>query len=282
MTVLKSSTPVTMPEWRQRSETSTDTSGPGHPVDSFGSADLSCSRRSRPDAAVFLAGLVAGCFLSIASARCEPWASGRAAEMGERLPSTVDSLPLSSNSPGQPGSSVTQTDPFPGSTSTGLTSDKSPAPLFSAPSDCPDLPPVRPPELNERRLPRTEPLPGPATSGRQLAPKPPLAWRHRALNTYKTEPTTLFDASFADVLMSAISACCRLDWRVDSVNSNAGEILASIPAERPRQAILSVAEAQPGKTSLWIAVEKGDRLSELELADLLDEIRQLLSKRGRI
>jgi hypothetical protein len=149
-----------------------------------------------------------------------------------------------------------------------------------------------PPVLPERVVPAPPVIPGPSLST-SVPYKASLAWRQKAarisqdkqkLMSAGTQSALLrsFDSSYSDCLMALAGACANNGFKVEYINSNAGEILAS-SADGQQRLVFVVWEKQEGKTWVNAAIDKGGTASMTKTAtSILDSTATTISKRGRI
>ena len=154
-------------------------------------------------------------------------------------------------------------------------------------------PALMPPELpNRSNLPQVPAQA--AVIGSVGKAKASLAWRQKALklsaekfkssSDQKSESPLLrsYDAIYSDVIMALSSSCSDCGFRVDKLNSNAGEILASSQDGQIRL-VFSVWEQAEGKCWIYACAEKGNSAMATKNAiSILDTVFNTISKRGRI
>ncbi len=149
-----------------------------------------------------------------------------------------------------------------------------------------------PPNLPERTLPAPPAVPI-APPGSTKPSKPSLAWRQKATrlsldkfksgNAATTSPfLRSFDSSYSDCLMALAASCASNGFKVEYINSNAGEILAS-SFEGQNRLVFVVWEQVDGKTYINAAIDRGNASSLSKSAGIiLDTATGTISKRGRI
>lgn len=143
-----------------------------------------------------------------------------------------------------------------------------------------------PPELPER-------VPPPPSSA-ELPPaikqsKVSLAWRHKAmklsLDKFKTEPILSdtykqsYDACSADTISCLANAISEAGLHIETINTSAGEILAS---KNESSFVFAIWE-QNGKTWISAGIQKNGNADKLKiLQSILGSVNAFLSKRGQI
>lgn len=165
-------------------------------------------------------------------------------------------------------------------------------PSSVAATTTPEKAPLLPPALPDRSVPQV-PAQAPAPRVPSWA-KASLAWRQKALklsnekfksaSDQKTDSPLLrtYDAIYPDMLMALNSACSECGFRVDSLNSNAGEVLA-ISQDGQIKLVFSVWEQAEGKCWIYAGIEKGNTAAAAKNAtSILDTVFNTNSKRGRI
>ncbi|MBY0359129.1 MAG: hypothetical protein K2W82_14090 [Candidatus Obscuribacterales bacterium] len=123
--------------------------------------------------------------------------------------------------------------------------------------------------------------------------KVPLAWRAKinrlSQESQKSGKTTnclsrAYDKPFADCLLALINACSKSGFQIESLNSNAGELLVS-QTEMVRQRLLFlVCEMPAGRSTIFCAPDEGTSLNEVsnQIQKIFDNTTTVLNKRGRI
>lgn len=163
-------------------------------------------------------------------------------------------------------------------------------PSSVAPAQKPLLLPPDPPDRT--RLPQV--LAQPSVPASLVRAKAALSWRQKTLKLssekfksgaeQKTANPLLrsFDAIYPDILMALNSSCSDCGFHVDSLNSSAGEILAS-NQDAQIKLVFSVWEQPLGKCWIYSGVEKGNSTVASKAAStILDTVFNTISKRGRI
>lgn len=150
---------------------------------------------------------------------------------------------------------------------------------------------VQPPQVPERSLPKAVSS-NPATVNPLLGQlKPSLSWRQKAsrlaaakFKTALSEGPLLrsFAANYSDTLMALVASCANLSFQVQSLNSNAGEILASSPDNQIRL-IFAVWEQPAGKTWVAAGIDKGPFQAASKIVNqVFGTTGSTVSRRGRI
>lgn len=123
--------------------------------------------------------------------------------------------------------------------------------------------------------------------------KTPLAWRAKASRLaqekYKDEdpiPGPLcrpFDGSYADALMAVAQSCTSNGFKVLSINSGAGELLAGNVADPNSRLVFSIWENKNHKSWVKAAVERGPAAAISKTAStILDTVSATSSPKRKI
>ncbi|MBX9687396.1 MAG: hypothetical protein K2X27_11885 [Candidatus Obscuribacterales bacterium] len=147
------------------------------------------------------------------------------------------------------------------------------------------------PDRSLRPAPAAVPLP---TFNSISGAKASLAWRQKALKlslekfkdaeeaAAASAMLRYYAASFTDTLMALAASCAALNFKVLSINSNAGELLAE-SSDGGSRLIFSVWEQVEGKTWINAGIDRGPGASTSKAAAMiLDTTAGTISKRGRI
>ena len=91
-----------------------------------------------------------------------------------------------------------------------------------------------------------------------------------------------YGATYSDSLMALASSCAIAGFKVESINSNAGELLA-VNKETNAQIVFSIWEQTAGKTWISAGSNRGSSAANTKNAILiLDTTGNTIGKRGRI
>ncbi len=91
-----------------------------------------------------------------------------------------------------------------------------------------------------------------------------------------------FSASYSDTLMALASSCTIAGFKVESINSNAGELLA-VNKETNAQIVFSIWEQTDGKTWISAGINRGSSaVNSKNAIMILDTTGNTIGKRGRI
>lgn len=123
--------------------------------------------------------------------------------------------------------------------------------------------------------------------------KAPLAWRAKinrlSQEIQKTGKTTgclsrAYDKPFADCLLALINACSKTGFQIESLNSNAGELLVTQPAMVRQRLLFLVCEMPAGRSTIFCAPDEGTSLNEMasQIQKIFDNTTTVLNKRSRI
>lgn len=152
----------------------------------------------------------------------------------------------------------------------------------------------QPPALPQRQVPAPPAVPI-CPSNQIQAPKASLSWRQKTLNlsmdkykniaadsTKTNQLLRLYQANYSDILIALASSCTDCGFKVDFLNSSAGELLAS-SADGKLRLVFSFWEQSEGKTCINAGVDQGNKIQGSKATGaILDSISNCISKRGRI
>jgi hypothetical protein len=149
-----------------------------------------------------------------------------------------------------------------------------------------------PPLLKERNRPALPVVPVPSANSFAQA-KPALAWRQKllkvSLEKYKSPAVDntadslkrCYAANYTQTMAALSAACAAAAYKVEYINSNAGEVLAGSNDGRSRL-FFSIWEQPQGKTWISAGIDRGDPTATLKsLRLILDTTGNTISPRGK-
>lgn len=159
-------------------------------------------------------------------------------------------------------------------------------------------PSLRPPDLPDRgllpQIQRDLRLPDSASG---YTPKKSLSWmagfnrllQERISATNAGRPiansatTRTYDGSFSDCLLSLVNACSMNGFPIDTLNSNAGELIVNIPGQNKKRLLFLVGEMPAGRTTISATTDNGSTNSVMShIQKILDATSSILDKRSKI
>ena len=136
---------------------------------------------------------------------------------------------------------------------------------------------IMPPPPREIRLPKV-----PARSVANASWRVMAAALSSGAKIERANAAELFDSGYADALLAVLSSSWRAGLKVDTLNSDAGEILA-IRNDPPGKFVITLCETTPGKTRIAIGCQSGSReAANATIAAFLQICSQALPKQERI
>lgn len=94
--------------------------------------------------------------------------------------------------------------------------------------------------------------------------------------------TRFFDSTFADCLLALVNACSQLGFQIEALNSNAGELLVSVPGQSKSRLVFLVIEMPSGKTTAACAPDSDSKDAAIPAQNIMEAAAVILSKRARI
>jgi hypothetical protein len=160
----------------------------------------------------------------------------------------------------------------------------------SAPAVAPDADPLPVPVLEDVIPPPVpeRPLPLPPAAGSLAAPvlpKPALAWRAKAqeLRTDEQAACRVVNGSYDAALMALVACLPQFGLRLESLNSDAGELLAgNIDGANPYKLIFVINEMPPDTVTIKAAPLSGPKSSAAVAQNVLRSLNPSIASRGTL